>query len=111
MFDPMDPYGINKILAQQNQLQALNAKKIVRVHGIEGVEALQMAPDSELLAMDDSAPMVWVIKTDSAGYKGVKQAFDITPHVEAPAPDVKGMEERLAAMEQKLSRIEDRLNE
>ena len=110
MYDPSDPYGIKQILAKQQQMAGINNRHILRVHGEAGVDALQMLPDQELIVMDDTAPMIWVIKTDSAGYKGVKQAFDITPHVEAPPPDVQGMETRIAALEERLKGIESALN-
>ena len=111
MYDPTDPYGIKQLLAKQQQMSGINNNRhILHVHGEAGVDALQMLPDQELIVMDDTAPMIWVIKTDSAGYKGVKQAFDITPHVEQPAPDVHGMENRIAALEERLKGIESALN-
>ena len=110
MYDPTDPYGIKQMLAKQQQMAGINNRHILRVHGEAGVDALQMLPDQELIVMDDTAPMIWVVKTDSAGYKGVKQAFDITPHVEQPAPDVHGMENRIAALEERLKGIESALN-
>lgn len=110
MYDPTDPYGIKQLMAQKAMLQPMQpgiSGKITRVHGEAGVDALQMLPDTEVLALDETAPMVWVIKTDSAGYKGVKEAFDITPHKKAEVPDVKSMEERLAALETEIKAIKE----
>ena len=111
MYDPSDPYGIKQLLAKQQQMAQGHGRTIIRVHGIAGVDALQMLPNEEVIAMDETAPMIWVIKTDSAGYKGVRQAFDISPHVDKPEPDVSGMETRISALEERLKGLESALHE
>ena len=42
--------------------------RIVRVSGRPGAEAYQMAPNSEVLLLDETAPIVWLKTTDGAGY-------------------------------------------
>lgn len=73
--------------------------EIIHVNGENGARALQMAPNSNALVMDDTAPLIWLCQTDGAGYKTV-QAFDIAPHRAAPAVDVGSLEARIARLEE-----------
>ena len=45
--------------------------EIVRVNGENGARAYQMPPNSNVLLLDESAPLVWLVQTDGAGYKTV----------------------------------------
>ena len=71
--------------------------RIVRVSGRPGAEAYQMAPNSETLLLDETAPIVWLKITDGAGYPRLIP-YDITPHEETQ-PDYKSFEERLKRLE------------
>ena len=75
---------------------------IIRVNGEGGARAYQLPPNSDALLLDESAPLVWLVQTDGAGYKTVTP-YTITPYQAAPAPD-------LGAMEQRISRLEGMLN-
>ncbi len=81
--------------------------EVIHVNGQNGAQALQMAPNSSAIVMDDTAPLIWLCQTDGAGYKTV-QAFDISPHKDAPAVDVRSLEERIARLEEM---INDKPNE
>lgn len=98
-----DPYRLQYNALQQPQ-NTLNAPRyeIIHLNGRGGVDALQMAPNSGVIAMDDTAPMVWLITTDGAGYK-TANPFDITPHQATPAVDTNALETRV-------KRLEDILN-
>lgn len=63
---------------------------------------MQMAPNSNVLLLDDTAPMVWLAQTDGAGYKTLS-AFDISPHQDAPVVDMKSLEDRIARLEDKVN--------
>lgn len=92
------PYqGYGNYYNQQPQQQAPRYE-VIHVNGQNGAQALQMAPNSNAIVMDDTAPMIWLCQTDGAGYKTV-QAFDISPHKETPAVDVRSLEERIARLE------------
>ena len=92
------PYqGYGNYYNQQPQQQAPRYE-VIHVNGQNGAQALQMAPNSNAIVMDDTAPMIWLCQTDGAGYKTV-QAFDISPHKNAPAVDVNSLEERIARLE------------
>lgn len=93
------PYqGYGNYYNQQPQQQAPRYE-VIHVNGQNGAQALQMAPNSNAIVMDDTAPMIWLCQTDGAGYKTV-QAFDISPHKNAPAVDVGSLEERIARLEE-----------
>lgn len=76
--------------------------EIIHVNGENGARALQMAPNSNALLLDDTAPLVWLVQTDGAGYKTVTP-YSITPYKPAPAPDIKSLEERIAKLEEVLN--------
>lgn len=76
----------------------LQPQQVLQVNGKSSVEQLKLAPNSSLLAMDTTAPIVWLCKTDSIGAIQAV-AYDISPHVEKPPVDVNSLEERLMALE------------
>lgn len=76
--------------------------EIIHVNGRNGAEAMQMAPNSNALLLDDTAPIVWLAQTDGAGYKTLS-AFDISPHEEKPAVDLSSLETRIAKLEEKIN--------
>ena len=76
----------------------LQPQQVVQVNGKASVDQLKLAPNSSLLAMDTTAPIVWLVKTDSIGAIQAV-AYDITPHIEKPPVDVNALEERLIAIE------------
>lgn len=72
---------------------------VLRVSGINGVNALNIAPNASVLALDETAPILWFVQTDSAGYK-TPTAYDITPHVDQIAKAEQNFEERLKRLEE-----------
>ena len=83
----------------------LQPQQVVQVNGKASVDQLKLAPNSSLLAMDTTAPTVWLVKTDSIGAIQAV-AYDITPHIEKPPVDVNALEERLIAIETMLAGME-----
>lgn len=82
--------------------------QITRVNGENGVDALRMAPRSELIAMDISrsdALIGWYVKTDDAGYKS-KTPYLLTPYEPQPAQSAAS----LSSIEERLTRLEDIVN-
>ena len=72
--------------------------QVIQVSGENGARAFQMPANSSTLLLDNSAPIVWFVQTDGAGYKTVTP-YDINPHIEKPPVDVKALEERIAMLE------------
>ena len=76
--------------------------RIINVTGEPGAKAFQMPPNSSILLLDDTAPIVWFCQTDGAGYKTVTP-YTITPYQPEPPTDVRGLEERIARLEAMLN--------
>ena len=82
--------------------QNLPRQEIIRVNGENGAKAYQMAPNSSALLMDETAPLVWLIQTDGAGYK-TAVPYTIAPYQSQPVPDLNAMEERIKRLEEMLN--------
>lgn len=101
MFDYSGAGCQNPYINRYNAMTAQQFPKheIIHVNGENGARALQMAPNSETIVMDDTAPMVWLCQTDGAGYKTVRP-FDISPHKAAPQVDLADIDARLKRLEE-----------
>lgn len=75
---------------------------IIQVNGQKGAETLQMAPNSKVLLLDETDPLIWFVQTDGAGYKTVTP-YSITPYQPAPPVDLNSIEQRLSALEEKIN--------
>lgn len=83
------PYGVNR-------------QEVVRVNGKNGAEAYQMAPNSSILLLDETAPIVWLKTTDGASYPTLS-GYRITPietQVSTTSMDYSKLEERIAKIEE-----------
>lgn len=81
--------------------------EIIRVHGEEGAKAYQLPPNSAVLLLDDTNPILWFKSTDGAGYPQIT-AYDITPHIDTreivqPSADYQALEERISKLERRLN--------
>ena len=88
------------------QSAAPQRHEIIRVNGKPGADAYQMAPNSQILLLDETAPIVWLKTTDGAGYATVT-AYDIAPAQTAEQKDA----DRYAALETRIATLEAILNE
>lgn len=74
------PYNGNYYLNNNNGNYVYNKNiQIVRVNGQEGADAYRLPPNSSILLLDQTAPIVWLKMTDGAGYPTLTP-YDITPH-------------------------------
>lgn len=71
---------------------------IIRVNGENGARAIRLAPNSEEIALDNTAPIAWLCRTDGAGYLTV-EPYDIAPHKTAPQANIADIETRIARLE------------
>lgn len=95
-FQPQQNY-----MGSYPQMQAQHYS-IVMVNGEEGIKRLQIAPDSQLIAMDQSAEdslICWFIKTDSAGTK-IYNSYILTPCETKQAREKKILEDRISRLEE-----------
>jgi hypothetical protein len=99
----MYPYNNQNQLSQlllQQAIQPQTQSKVVEVTGRAGAEAYQLGPDSSILLLDNTAPIVWLVKSDGAGYKTLS-AYDIKPHEEEkPVDHFKELEDRITKLEE-----------
>lgn len=70
---------------------------VVKVNGRNGAEAFSMLPNSSVLLLDETQPLVWLKTTDGAGYPTLTP-YTITPYEEKKV-DVQSFEERLSRLE------------
>ena len=96
------PYQNNTQFLQNLMLQQTQPQEVVKVNGINGVNAYQMPPNSSALLLDTTASMVWLVQTDGAGYK-TSTPYDITPHISEDEVQYKTLEERIAKLEETIN--------
>ena len=101
------PQNFQVVSPYQSRLSAMeNAQipryEVIHVNGENGAKALQMAPNSNVILMDDTAPIVWLAQTDGAGYKTVTP-YTISPYQPEPAVDVRPLENRIKRLEEMLN--------
>ena len=77
-------------------------QEVIKVNGINGVNAYQLPPNSSVLLLDTTAPIVWLVQTDGAGYK-TNTAYDITPHETEEVAQFRTLEERIAKLEETIN--------
>lgn len=97
-----NPYAPSNPYMNQFQQQTQQKQGIIHVTGENGARAFQMAPNTDALMLDDTAPIVWLAQTDSAGYKTITP-YSITPYKPDPPVDVKALEMRIARLEEALN--------
>lgn len=84
-------------------------QEVIRVNGKNGADAYQLAPDSSVLLLDTSAPLIWLVQTDGAGYK-TSTPYTISPY--KPAPQVSEAEQsKVTELQTRINRIEKELKE
>jgi hypothetical protein len=52
--------------------------------------------------MDESAPLVWLVQADGAGYK-TAVPYTIAPYQSQPAPDLNDLEDRIKRLEEMIN--------
>lgn len=85
------------------------AYEVVKVHGREGANAFQMGPNSSILLLDENDPIVWLAKTDVAGYK-IVTPFRITPYEETPPVDISALSAKIKQLEADILALKEAQN-
>ncbi len=83
---------------QQPQMQIQQRYEIIHVNGENGAKSFRMAPNSQCLLLDDTAPIVWLCQSDGAGYH-TTTPYQIAPYQAQPEPDFNSINERLTRLE------------
>lgn len=101
-----NPYN-NFFQPQQSQTQQANIlpqQQIIQVNGKASVDTIQLAPNSSILVMDTSAPIVWMCVSDGVG-KVTSTPYDIVVHEEKTPIDISDVEKRLKNVEKFISQL------
>ena len=96
-FNPYMQTGYPQMFPQPKP-NALPQQQVLQANGKQSIDMLQMAPNSSVLIMDTTAPIVWLCTSDGLGNVS-STPYDISLHKEAPQPDVSSIESRLANVE------------
>lgn len=95
MYNPYAPYQVGSPYQsvynqyqpqQQPTMPPMPRQEILKVNGRNGIDMLNMSPNSSLLALDSTAPIVWLVQTDGAGYK-TPTPYKIEPYQEQKQND------------------------
>lgn len=78
------------------------AQQVVRVNGEGGARMLSLAPNSSALVLDETAPLVWLIVTDGAGYKTVSP-YAISEYKTESGPTLQDLADRIKRLEDQVS--------
>ena len=106
-----NPYQNHYGFIQPNTFQqnVLPQQQIIQVNGKASVDTIQLAPNSSILLMDTSAPIVWMCVSDGIG-KVTATPYDIVIHQEEPPVNMKNIEQRLTNIESAITEMEDKIN-
>ena len=99
----------NQMFQGRQQPNVLQPQQVLQANGKSSIDALRMAPNSSVLIMDNTAPIVWLCTSDGLG-NVTPVPYDISPHKDPPPVDMQGLETRVANMEGILTRLEEKLN-
>ena len=87
--------------------------EINRVNGVESVYAFPMGANSSVILVDNTKPKIWLVTTDSSGFKDV-HGFKITPdddEIKESAPvQETPKEDPLKAINERLDKLEERMS-
>lgn len=75
--------------------------QLIIVHGKGGADAFQMGPNSSVLLLDETAPVVWLKETDGAGFPTLTD-YEITKREHPAEPDYNALIDRIAKLEEAL---------
>lgn len=100
-YNPFGQSAMPNQSMQQSQMQNSYAPKyeIVHVNGENGAKSFRMAPNSQCILLDDTAPIVWLCQSDGAGYHTVTP-YSIAPYQAQQAPDFSSLETRIKRLEE-----------
>lgn len=100
-------------IQQPQQIQpapnVLPQQQVVQVNGKASVDAIRMSPNSSILLMDSTAPMVWLCVSDGLG-NVTSTPYDIAVHQDLPPVDMSELEARVANIENIVAKMGEKNN-
>ena len=103
--NPVYPYYTPQTQTQ-NTNNKLPPQQVLQANGKSSIDALQMSPNSSVLIMDSTAPIIWMCISDGLGNVS-STPYDIAPHVDKVPIDMNVLDQRLSVLEDTLRRMED----
>ena len=79
--------------------------EIIKVNGQEGAKNFRMAPNSTALLLDSTAPIVWHVQTDGAGFL-TATPFDVSPHQTPKPVDMNDLSARVTKLEELITNVQ-----
>lgn len=98
MFNQFPQYPQMNQYSQPMRQYGTARQEVIRVNGAGGANAYQMMPNSSALLLDETAPIVWLVTTDGAGFKSV-QPYEIKPYTPQVPTDSTDLEARIKRLE------------
>ena len=107
----MYPYMFNGFQPQMPQMQQqyIPQQQIIQVNGKASIDTMRLPPNSSVLVMDTSAPMVWMCVSDGVG-RVTATPYDISVHQETEKQEAENMEKRIAKIEVAIEEMEEKIN-
>ena len=88
----------------------LPPQQVLQVDGKTSIDKMRMAPNSSLLALDRTAPIIWFCSSDGIG-NVTATPFDFTKHEEQPEPSVASLQSQLDELKSSISQILEELKD
>ena len=85
----------------QQQYPTLPAQQVLQANGKASIDAIRLPPNSSVLVMDTTAPLVWLCVSDGLG-NVASTPYDISPHKETPKEE-NSLEARIKALEERMN--------
>ena len=89
---------------QPQAANVLPPQQVLQANGKASVDAIRMSPNSSVLIMDNTAPIVWLCTSDGLG-NVTSTPYDISPHKDTPPVDAATFEGRLSTVETNLNAL------
>lgn len=77
--------------------------QVIKVKGQAGAKNIRMGPNSSILLLDQTAPIIWYAQTDGTGYLTVTP-FDYSPHRD---PAQVNIDNHINDLTERIKRLED----
>ena len=85
-------------------------QQVLQANGKASVDHIRLAPNSSVFVLDTTAPIIWLCISDSLGNVS-STPYDIKAHEEPIPCENRGLEERLAALEESIKKMMEGNNE
>lgn len=96
-----NPYLNPNFYPQQNYLPS---QQILQVNGKEGLSNMKLAPNSSVLVVDNSLPLIYKCVSDSLGNVQTT-TYDVSVHKEVEEIKMDTIEQRMTFLEQQINEL------